>query len=365
MGRERIHETVVGLLVCNGISGRRITAALQAYSHEALSRMPPLGLCSVLGRNGLGEDVAEALSRAPAVLSEMERVGDAVSVLGEKSYPVLLAEIPDPPPAVFVRGDFDPGDDKTVAVVGSRRSSLAGLDIAGEIARGLAELGFTVVSGLARGIDTAAHRGALKAGGRTVAVLGSGLDVIYPGENANLARSVASCGGLLSELPPGSQPLPHNFPRRNRLISGLARGVVVVEATARSGALITARCALEQNRSVFAVPGTPGLPGSGGTNDLIRQGAILVESAEEVVEDLGPQLLPAPGPETVENDSGEGTLEQRILDLLSGAPAHVDELCRAAGLGMQEALGLLLSLEARGLVRSMPGKFYTRETRSR
>jgi DNA processing protein len=284
-----------------------------------------------------------------------------VVAAGEPAYPRLLKEIADPPQLLFHRGTLHPGDAKAIALVGSRRASLAGARIARELSGALAGCGFTVVSGLARGIDTAAHRGALDAGGRTIAVLGSGIDIIYPRENRKLASEIERSGTLVSELPPGTQPKRHTFPRRNRIISGLSLGTVVVEAGPSSGALITAGCALEQNRSVFAVPGTPGFEGSEGTNRLIKEGATLVESARDIVEELMPQIeLPFQGTPGRSDRNCISPAEEEVMGLLGRAPAHVDEISRALGESPSHVVAILLLLETRGLIVSLPGKFYAR-----
>jgi DNA processing protein len=230
------------------------------------------------------------------------------------------------------------------------------------LASELAESGIVIISGLARGIDTASHRGALEAGGETVAVLGCGIDMVYPPENTALARSIACSGAVVTELLPDVQPLRPNFPQRNRIISGLSLGTVVVEAGERSGALITASCALEQNRSVFAVPGSPGYYGSKGTNSLLKQGAKLVESVGDVLEEIAPQVRVAVNQEPdAAHARTSGPREQSVLDLLSAAPVHIDEISRNLGLDSRDVVNVLFSLETKGLVKSMPGKFYIRE----
>ncbi len=206
----------------------------------------------------------------------------------DKGYPTNLKYIYDPPPTLYVKGNILPEDNIAIAIIGSRRATYYGLKNAENLSFELAAGGITIISGLARGVDSAAHRGALKAGGRTIAVLGSGLNIIYPPENEKLAREILQCGAVISEFPQGTAPLRQNFPRRNRIISGLSLGVVVVEAAKRSGALITANLALEQGREVFALPGKIDSFTSRGTHDLIKQGAKLVESAEDIIEELEP-----------------------------------------------------------------------------
>ena len=279
---------------------------------------------------------------------------------GDAEYPVAIEELgEDAPLLLFVKGSIVEEDRFSVAIVGSRKSSDYGEAVTSKISARLAGVGMTVVSGMARGIDTAAHRGALKAGGRTIAVLGCGLDVVYPPENRGLMDRIASSGAVISEFAPGTQPLKENFPRRNRLISGLSQGVIVVEAAPRSGSLITAKHALEQGKEVFAVPGSIMSETSQGTNDLLKQGARLVTSAEDVIEELAPVLkgfiksrVGAPDPEL----TGQ---EKSLCGLLSGEPVHVDEISRQSGRQVAEVLATLLGLELKGVIRQMEGKrFY-------
>jgi DNA processing protein len=238
--------------------------------------------------------------------------------------------------------------------VGARRASGYGRRVAEELARGLAGVGITVVSGLATGIDAAAHGGALAAGGRTVAILATGLDRVYPPWHAELSRRVAASGALVTEFPCGTAPLPYHFPRRNRVISGLALGTVVVEAAPRSGSLITARCALEQGREVFAVPGPVGVALHDGPNRLIQDGAKLVRGVQDILDEIAPQLRAgaiasrAPGPVL-------SPIERRVLDAVRPGDAHVDEVIRRADLPPGAALETLLALELRGVVEQQPG----------
>jgi DNA processing protein len=297
-------------------------------------------------RSGAARRRAEEEQRGAAAL--------AIRVVGrdEPSYPHLLRHVYDPPPVLYIEGDLAEGEgDHTVAVVGSRAASPQGTTLARALARDLAAAGLTIVSGMARGIDTAAHQGALDAGGRTVAVLGSGLDRLYPVENTRLARAVAGRGAVVSEFPLGTTPQPGYFPRRNRIIAGWGRAVVVVEAAQRSGALVTARCALEEGRDVMAVPGHPAHPGSAGTNGLIRDGALLVRGAADVAEALGVALPAAAA--AVEADP--------VLAALSAeAPRSVEEVQRKSGRPASEVLGRLAELELASRVRRLPGALFVR-----
>ncbi|MFH1312798.1 MAG: DNA-processing protein DprA [Candidatus Eisenbacteria bacterium] len=363
MGKGRSHEIVLSLVISGLISSRRIVGFLRTTPPDVIADAT---VESLVGRFGLRpQDVTVltgSLDEATRLCARLHENGVGVNLLCDTGYPNLLREISMPPPVLFTRGDLDGVGSNTVAVVGSRKASLAGVTMAASLARDLAGLGFVIVSGLARGIDTAAHKGALEAGGRTVAVLGSGIDDVYPPENIALAGRISGSGAVISELPPDAPPLRQNFPRRNRIISGLCLGTVVVEAGEKSGALITAGRALEQNRSVFAVPSTPGFSRSKGANKLLREGATLVESASDIVEELRPQLeYPRSACPDLFTPPDLTPDEEKVIGLLSDAPAHVDEISRSLDLESRQTLSLLLVLETRGLVRSMPGKFYVRE----
>jgi DNA processing protein len=284
--------------------------------------------------------------------------------LEDAEYPAGLRAAPLPPPFLLVRGDIRREDALGIAIVGSRRASAYGLRIAETLGAELAGRGVTVVSGLARGVDTAAHRGALGVGGRTLAVLGSGIDVVYPPENRGLARQIEQGGALLAQFPMGTPPLPQHFPLRNRVIAGLTLGTVVVEAAERSGALITARCAAELGREVYAVPGNVSSPGSQGTNRLIQDGAKLVQTWEDVVAEWSPEWRRAlrAGPGVAEGreapavDPGEG----RILALVGEEPVAVDAVVERSGLPTEQVAAGLTALELRGLVRRLAGQRYVR-----
>src|SRR5437016_2264619 len=284
--------------------------------------------------------------------------------LGDERYPELLRAIYDPPAVLYCDGSVEPGDRQAVAIVGSRQATPYGLRITEALAGELSALGFTIVSGFARGIDAAAHRAALAAGGRTIAVLGCGLDVDYPPGHASLRAEIAGSGAVLTEFAPGTPPRATNFPRRNRIISGLALGVVVVEAAEDSGSLITARLALEQGREVFAVPGPIDVPTSRGPHGLLKQGAKLVETVDDIVEELLPQLdRPlqtlktepiAALPEHVELSPSERT----VLEVMSREPLHLDDLTERSRLTTPAVAAILLGLELKALVKQLPGQRY-------
>ncbi len=291
----------------------------------------------------------------------------------DERYPEILRQIPQPPPILYFRGAFDARKDScALGVVGARQATRYGVEIAKRLSQELAAMGFTIVSGMARGIDTAAHEGALEAKGRTIAVMGSGFADPYPRENLRLMEKIAAAGVVVSEFPLTRAPLPRNFPRRNRILSGLSLGIVVVEAARRSGSLITASHALEQGKSVFAVPGRLDSELSQGANALIQQGAKLIASTRDIVEDLQ-YLLPAAflntarktqprQPESVSMPvpTDLTAAQRKIYDVLEAEPTPVEEIIKLTGLPAQEVSGNLLLLEMKGLVAQMPGQRFSR-----
>lgn len=319
---------------------------------------------------GLDKDVVQGLlnfSEWKEVAEEIRRVEDAGAAIvsfTEPAYPARLRMIPDPPPFLYVKGEFRADDEKAIAIVGSRSASDYGCRVARDLSRGLASLGFTIVSGMARGIDGTAHQTALDAGGRTIAVLGSGVDRAYPPEHDPLYRRISAGGAVVSELPIGARPMAFNFPARNRLISGLSLGVVVVEATEKSGSLITASLALEQGREVFAVPGEAGASRSRGTHRLIRQGAKLVESVNDIVEEIAPQLFEraaGANPPARELPPNAGADARKIFALLQERALHIDEVIEHSGLSHARVSEVLLDLELQDYLRQLPGQRYRAE----
>lgn len=319
------------------------------------------GTGELISVEGMSRKKAEAIrgfADRKRVANDMERLkaeGFDILIHGKAGYPEALMNFPDAPPVLYSKGKLTADDRFSIAIVGSRRPTHYGLNTAQSIASELASMGFTVVSGLARGIDTAAHKGALQCGGRGIAVLGSGIDVPYPPENKGLMEKISSSGAVLSEFPPGTPPYSLNFPRRNRIISGLSMGVLVAEASGKSGALITVKYALEQGREVFAVPGNISSAVSQGTNELIKQGAKIVLKAGDIVEELAPMLRGfIKSKEKVKISVTEE--EKRLCDILSPEPVHIDNLSRESGMAAHKALSVLLSLELKGVVRQMEGK---------
>jgi len=383
----------LALALVPGLGPKLTAALLERYgSAGAARRATAVQLAEI---PHIGEKTASGLAAALRTvdiepeLRLMEKHGTRVLPLGQPGYPQPLARVPAPPPLLYIRGEWVETDANAIGLVGSRSCSQYGLKIAAQLARELARAGFTIISGLARGIDGAAHRGALEVGGRTVAALAGGLSKIYPPEHAELAEQiVAGHGCLITETPMGMDPQPGMFPARNRIISGLSRAVIVVEANARSGALITARHAAEQGREVYAVPGRVDDSCSAGCLELIRGGARLVRSADDIIEDLKgisvadyreesrtrgprgegassgpgefqppvPSVLPPPPPAPPPTLD---PLQQKVYDTLASR-RHADELTRELGLPVADLSRALMQLEMKKLIRRQPGNFYDR-----
>jgi DNA processing protein len=360
-------DAALRLALVAGIGPRLRKALLERFGTAAavLAAAPSdLRLVTGIGARLTGEIArADRLEVAEEIaLCRAHRI--QIIAESDPAYPRVLREIPDPPGVLFVQGTLCPQDELAIAIVGSRHATLYGLQQAERLAGSLARAGLTIVSGLARGIDAAAHRGALAAGGRTIAVLGSGLMNIYPPEHKDLAAEVIEHGALMSEAPPRAAPLGGVFPQRNRIISGLTLGVIVVEAAERSGALITARHAMEQNREVFAVPGRVDSRMSRGPHRLIRDGARLVETADDVLEELGP-LVAA----TTRSDGQEihhpaelllNELEQQVLSAVRSDATTIDEVIVTSGLAPPQVLSTLSVLEMRRLIRRTSGSTVVR-----
>src|SRR6185312_7226531 len=364
--------------------GPKLTAALVA-AFGSCSAARRATASQLRGIPHIGEKLAESFAsalRSVDVKPELELLakhGVRPVPLGFDGYPPPLASVANPPPLLYFRGGWTDADLGAIAIVGSRGCTAYGKRVADQLARGLARAGVTVVSGLARGIDGAAHRGALDGGGRTIAVLAGGLTEIYPPEHAELAEEIVGRGVLVSETPMTGAPQPGMFPARNRIISGLSRAVIVVEANARSGALITARHALEQGREVFAVPGNADSAASAGCLELIRNGARLIRSADDLLDDLKgiaapefgakarprtePALFetsepPAPPPPPAVPQNLE-PVQQCIWDAL-GSRRHADELARESGLSVSDLSRTLTQMELKRLIRRLPGNMYER-----
>jgi DNA processing protein len=325
-------------------------------------RLPKPGLTARLGADDpeLLECAAHLVETARAVRLGAEAAGMHVLPWSDARFPTLLAAIPDGPPVLWYRGRLDVFDAPAVAIVGSRAATSVSLETAARLAHDLAERGIVVISGLARGVDSAAHRGALRSG-RTIAVLGSGVDHIYPPEHAPLAMQIAGTGLVLSEYPPGTAPLPHRFPMRNRLISGLSLAVVVIEASEKSGSLITARCALEQGREVMAVPGNVLSGRNRGGHALLKDGAKIVETADDIVEELGINSRPKKALDDEASSSGTARSTDPVLRVMEADQAYdLDALAFSSGLDARRLLPRLIELELAGLVRRQGGGRFVR-----
>lgn len=351
--------------------------AVFSSSPETLAKIEGIGPKAMAGLREFRE-----WGRVDGHLAALEKLGGSLICYGQSAFPKALSEIPAPPTALFVRGEILESDTgRAVAVVGTRKPDAYGRRVARDLASGLAAAGVSVVSGLARGIDQEAHQAALDAGGRTIAVLGCGLDVDYPRGSAKLREAIAQNGALVSEFPPGMSPLPENFRRRNRIISGVSSGVVVVQGSRQSGAVITVGFALEQGRQVFCVPGPIYSEGSAAPHWFLKQGAAPVESAADVLEIFGWEsnssdlAIPAPVEGRPDDGAkktkapaspagGEAGLSESermvIASLESHHPVHRDELLARVGLDAASGAPLLLSLELKGLIRAEAGGFYTR-----
>ena len=298
-------------------------------------------------------------------LAWQEQPGNHILTFNDPAYPPLLKELPDPPPVLFVSGNVESLTSLQLAIVGSRNPSPAGKETAREFASHLNQYGLTITSGLASGIDAAAHKGALDNNGVTVAVMGTGPDQVYPASHQQLARQIIERGALISEFPPGTPPLAENFPRRNRIISGLSVGTLIVEAALRSGSLITARLALEQGREVFAIPGSIHNPLARGCHQLIRQGAKLVENTQDILEELGALteaalsrrqtvMIPSSGPVALDPQ------HVNVLNNLGYEPTSIDTLVERTGLTAETLSSMLVVLELHNQVVTVPGGSYVR-----
>lgn len=324
---------------------------------------------------GCSPELAECVRRGPesSIRRQIDRQVKIVErskiqtvTLFDQSYPARLKTIPDPPPLLYIKGSVSPEDEIAVAIVGGRRATSSGKLITEEIAKDLAGCGVTIVSGLARGIDAAAHRGALTGKGRTIGVLGCGIDRTYPSEHHTLRRNIESHGAVISELPIGAAPQSHHFPRRNRIISGLSLGVLVGEAAIDSGSLITAKLALEQGREVFAVPGPVKEKACRGSNRLIKEGAKLIEGAQDILDEILPQVdarqraMLHLNRTPMEVRVPLGREEASVYEAMSYEARSIDAVIESTGLGVAQVSAALLSLELNGWIRQLPGQQYIR-----
>ncbi len=360
------------LQAINGVGDRTLLKLTHAFGspHAVLGATRDDLICA-----GCSPELAESVRQGPESsirqqidrqVKIVERLKIQTVTLFDRFYPARLKTIPDPPPLLYVSGSFSPKDEVAVAIVGGRRATSPGKLITEEIAKDLAGCGVTIVSGLARGIDAAAHRGALAGKGRTIAVLGCGIDRTYPSEHHALRRSIESHGAVISELPIGAAPQSHHFPRRNRIISGLSLGVLVGEAATDSGSLITAKLALEQGREVFAVPGSVREEACRGSNRLIKEGAKLIEGAQDILDEVLPQVDARQratlhlGRALTEVREPLGKEETLVYETLSYEARSIDTVIESIGLSAAKVSAALLSLELNGRIRQLPGQQYIR-----
>ncbi len=370
----------VALKWVEGVGNVGFKALLEAFGTPQKVFEAPLSMIKAVP--GIGDKTAPQIKsfkdwkKVEKELEFADRTCVSIVTSQDPLYPSQLLSTYDYPAFLYVKGHLKE-DDVNVAVVGSRTASTFGKFTTERLCRELVLRGITVISGLARGIDSAAHRGALSGKGRTIAVLGCGLDVVYPPENEKLFTEISLQGALISEFPFGTPPNAPNFPARNRIISGISLGVVVVEASEKSGSLITARIALEQGREVFAVPGSIDSSGSRGTNKLIKQGAKLIENVEDILEEILPQVTSAPKVVKPDQRQKQPDDQQKILtsspdlvlketektvwQVLSQKPVHIDQIITSTGLTAHEVLVILLNLELQGLIEQKPGKTYMRK----
>jgi DNA processing protein len=357
------------LLAVPGVGPQTARVLLERF--ESAGRVLDAAKTQLSAVSGVGPKLAGKIAHArqefdaAAELAMCRRMGVHLVPRGDAEYPPALEDIPDPPRLLYVKGTIEPRDQLAIALVGSRRCTPYGARIAERLGSALARTGFTVVSGLARGIDAAAHRGALKAGGRSIAVLANGLASIYPPEHEDLARALSEAGALVSEMPMKTGPFAGLFTQRNRVISGLSLGVVVVEATPRSGSLSTAAHAVEQNREVFAVPGPVDSLSSRGCHRLIRDGARLVETVDDIIEELGPlaREVHTAAEETPVRHPAElalSDLERSLLGQLDDRPTPVDDLITRTGMTAAQVMATLSVLEMKRLAKRLPGHQFVR-----
>jgi len=358
-------EALVSLNMVGEIGSVRLNRLLNFFGKpENIFAARPEKLIAIAG---ISENVAQRIHSfknedLDKELSLAEKLGIKIITLDDADYPENLKNIFSPPIVLYIKGKLEKEDSLAIGIVGSRRASFYGLTSSEKFAFDLAKCGLTIVSGMARGIDTAAHRGALKANGRTIAVIGSGFHHIYPEENNELAEKIAHNGAVISEFPLAAMPLKENFPRRNRVISGLSLGTLVIEAARNSGALITADFALEQGREVFALPGRLDCANSFGTNGLIKQGAKLVSAKEDILEELQVPLMAGLKEVKIKNRlqahlAGEDSF---LYDLILAEPVFLDEILEKTGLQIPKAYEILLRLQLKKLIKELPGKQFMR-----
>ncbi|MCY3866991.1 MAG: DNA-processing protein DprA [Chloroflexi bacterium] len=358
----------LGLHLVPNFGVARISQLLAHFeSAEALWREPDASLLRLNLPGNLLRQFCDARRKIdlPQMMEAVARAGASLITLDDEAYPALLRQLSDRPLLLYVRGQLRAEDDKCLAIVGTRKASKYGWDVANQMAAEIADQGITIVSGLAQGIDAAAHRGALQAGARTIALIGTGIDKVYPRENAGLAEEIVANGAIVSEMPLGTMPLAKNFPQRNRLISGMSLGVLVVEAPAKSGALNTVSHALDQGREVFAVPHNIFSLSGRGCNRLIQDGAKLVADVDDILDELDLSHINAQTRITTERLQPANEAEDAIFEQLGADPIHVDVIVRLTHLPTATVTSTLTMLELKGLAESAGPMQYCRAPNSR
>lgn len=354
-------EYWIGLSLVPGIGEAKLKflvsrfKSAKAVFEASESELNSLGILDEKTLVRLGNSRYVELGKRQAEL--IHRIGGRVVTFLDPDYPQNLKELDDAPPLLFVRGSLKKEDSLAIGIVGSRRATAYGRATAEKLSFELASRGVTIVSGFARGVDSAAHRGALRACGRTLAVLGCGLDVNYPAANRSLREKIVCSGAMVTEFPMGTEPLAGNFPKRNRIVSGLSLGLVVAEAAIKSGTFSTVKWAADQGREVFAIPGDINRKTSSGTNRLIREGAKITTCADDVLEEIG--ILKRPSVEATKKTVSDD--ERGVMERLEYGPVHVDEIAEHLKMPINETLAILLSLELKGIVRQTPGKIFSLE----
>ena len=335
----------------------RSTKNILSADYQALSKTINPKLAKGILNAGLGRSETEKIVEDE--LKKLEKLNGKIITIWDREYPLLLKKIYDPPLLFYMLGELKESDQFSIAVVGTRQPTNYGKVHGEKISMDLSGQGITIISGMARGIDSIAHNSALKSGGRTIAVIGSGLDVIYPAENKKLFEKISENGVVISEFSLGTKPDAQNFPRRNRIISGLSLGVVVIETGIQGGAMQTAALALDQNREVFALPGNVGVKQSDGTNILIQKGeAKLIISADDVISELEIKLKPVLGKNIPKQQIDLTLFEEKIINIMNSEPLHIDKIASLASLTTSDCLVNLLSLEFKGLIKQLPGKMF-------
>ncbi len=363
--RREILTDLITLSRIDGVGVKRLLQLMaEIGSADKILRSPVSQLANV---RGIGREIASRIAEsqnrqeAELIRDQIEKLGWNYFLYGDPDYPAALKNIADPPIHLFYMGNYCESDFNAIAIVGSRSASENGRIFSENLAEALAQNGITVISGMARGIDNCAHRGALKANGRTIAVFGSSLEIIYPPEGREMAGKIVKSGVIFSEFLPGTAPIGPNFPRRNRIISGLAQGIIVIEAAEKSGALSTAFHALAQNREIFAVPGSPRSVTSRGTNRLIKDGARLLTTVEDIFEEL-PRLKGKAKIGKLRKTMELTESEKLIIDHFGEEPKHIDILSRELKTSVPDLMPMLLALELKGIIKELSGKRYIVDT---